>query len=65
MFLFGSWARNEASVGSYVDFLLVLRESDVPFLKRIAHYAPSNFPIDADVFPYTQEELKNILQNRP
>ncbi len=57
--LFGSWARSEASVGSDVDFLVVLRESDMSFLDRIAHYTPNKFPIDADVFPYTLEELKS------
>ncbi len=56
--IFGSWIRGEAGVGSDVDFLIVLKESNLPFLERIPIYTPSNFPIDIDVFPYTLEELK-------
>ncbi len=56
--IFGSWVKGEAGVGSDVDFLIVLKESEHPFLERIPIYTPSNFPIDTDVFPYTLEELK-------
>ncbi len=56
--IFGSWVRGEAGVGSDVDFLIVLKESNLPFLDRIPIYTPSSFPVDTDVFPYTLEELK-------
>lgn len=60
--LFGSLARDEAAPGSDVDLLLVLRESDMPFLDRIPYYTPSPFPVGVEVFAYTQEELEKMLK---
>jgi len=55
---FGSWARGEAGVGSDVDVLVVLRESDRPFLEGIDQYRPETFPVDLDLFPYTLAEIR-------
>lgn len=55
---FGSWARGEAGVGSDVDVLVVLRESDQPFLEGIDQYRPETFPVDLDLFPYTLAEIR-------
>jgi len=56
--IFGSWAKGTSGVGSDVDFLIILKESKLSFLERIPAYMPSGFPIDADVFPYTIEEVR-------
>jgi len=59
--VFGSLVRGDCVPGSDVDLLVVLQESSVPFLERIPHYTPSNFPVGVDVFPYTREELERML----
>lgn len=59
--VFGSLARGDAAPGSDVDLLLVLRESPLTFLERIPHYTPSHFPVGVDVFPYTRQEVEQML----
>ncbi len=54
---FGSWARGETKVGSDEDFLIVFRESSLPFLDRVPEYVPVDFPLD--VFPYTVDEIRS------
>ncbi len=56
--LFGSMASQRMGVGSDVDVLLVLSESDQPFLERTVTYKPRRFPVDIDVFPYTWQEIQ-------
>ena len=56
--LFGSLAQGRLSVGSDVDVLLILAESERPFRERLSLYRPDHFPIDIDVFPYTLMEIK-------
>jgi predicted nucleotidyltransferase len=56
--LFGSLAEGGFGVGSDVDLLLILRESQYPFLDRVPLYQPDRFPVDVDVFPYTWEEIQ-------
>ena len=56
--LFGSLAQGRAVPGSDADLLIILTESDKPFLERIAEWSQKieiDFPVE--VFPYTQEEL--------
>jgi predicted nucleotidyltransferase len=60
--LFGSMARGEAVPGSDVDLLVVLSESQEKFLDRIPRYKPSGIPIGVDVFPYTEAELKRMVE---
>lgn len=60
--LFGSMARGDAVPGSDVDLLIVLTESDRPFLERISQYRPTGIPIGVDVFPYTDQELTKMLE---
>jgi predicted nucleotidyltransferase len=61
--LFGSFARGECVPGSDIDLLIVLRESNIPFLERIPKYMPSHFPVGVDVFPYTEGELREMLNS--
>jgi predicted nucleotidyltransferase len=59
--LFGSVVRGDSVPGSDVDLLVVLGESSIPFLDRIPRYLPSSFPVGVDVFPYTCDELEQML----
>jgi len=44
--------------------LIVLDKSEKFFLERIIDYMPSKFPVGVDVFPYTTQELKNMIKER-
>jgi len=59
--VFGSLVRDEAVPGSDVDFLVVLKDSPVPFLERASRYMPHRFPVGVDVFAYTQAEVEEML----
>ena len=60
--LFGSLVRDDCVPGSDVDLPIVLGKSDKAFLERITEYMPSKFPVGVDVFPYTRQELKNMIK---
>lgn len=58
--LFGSLVHGTPVPGSDVDLLLVLSHSDRPFLDRIPIFLPGGFPVGADVFPYTRDEIERM-----
>jgi uncharacterized protein len=58
--LFGSIARGDAVPSSDVDLLIVLRESELPFLDRIPRYTPAIPPLAVDVLPYTEREFRDL-----
>jgi hypothetical protein len=49
--------------GSDVDLLIVLGDSDRPFLDRIPTYLPGAFPCAVDVFPYTRDEIARMRRD--
>jgi predicted nucleotidyltransferase len=60
--LFGSVARGAARETSDID-LLVIKESDMPFKKRMAFlYAEIERHEDIEMLWYTQRELENMKQ---
>lgn len=61
--VFGSLARDEAVPGSDVDLLIILRDSDVSLLDRMTTYMPDRFPVGMDVFPYTKDEIEQMLRD--
>ena len=61
MILFGSFARGESVPGSDVDLLIILRDSTLSLLERIPRYMPTHFPVAVDVFPYTEDELQEMI----
>ncbi len=69
VWLFGSLARGDATPGSDADLLLLLNESNVPFLDRSVRYQPDFCGVGVDVFAYTREEwsemeeMKNAFLN--
>jgi len=60
--LFGSFARGDAVPGSDVDIVLVLSRSGKDYHDRITEFLPSRFPVGVDVFPYTEEEIRAMLE---
>lgn len=58
---FGSAIRGDAVPGSDLDLLLVLTRCDRPFLERVAGYLPDRFPVSVDLFPYTRQEMNQLL----
>jgi len=62
--LFGSMARGDAVPGSDADLLVVLRQSDLPFIERGARYYLSGLGVGVDVLAYTQDELSRMLDER-
>lgn len=62
--LFGSLARGDAVPGSDADLLIVLSESNVPFLNRHPQYVPDGCGIGVEVFAYTQAELERMIREK-
>ncbi|MBU4241564.1 MAG: nucleotidyltransferase domain-containing protein [Actinobacteria bacterium] len=60
--LFGSFAKGTCVPSSDVDLLIVLEGTPVPFPDRIVEYLPSRFPVGVDVFPYTEAELDQMVE---
>ncbi len=63
--LFGSLAREDAGAWSDADILVLLREHPLPrWFDRIPEYleAFSGVSLPMDVFPYTQEEARNLAR---
>ncbi|MGH7901489.1 MAG: nucleotidyltransferase domain-containing protein [Thermodesulfobacteriota bacterium] len=60
--LFGSLARGNYTGRSDADILIILKEDSRRFIDRIPHYLASFLHADVpvDVFPYTEEELKQL-----
>lgn len=64
IFLFGSMARDKSSLDSDIDLMVVL-ESDLPFIKRLGWLYEELRPRTAlDLLAYTSEELAAI-HHRP
>lgn len=56
--LFGSLAEGRAVPGSDADILILLEESEQPFLKRMERFQAyfSGLGIGVEIFPYTMEK---------
>ncbi|HXF72342.1 MAG TPA: nucleotidyltransferase domain-containing protein [Actinomycetota bacterium] len=59
---FGSYARGDWGVGSDVDVVVLLSESDEPFPRRAAAFDATELPVPADVFAYTVEEWEALAR---
>ncbi len=56
VWLFGSLARGDAVPGSDADLLVLLSDSQVPFLDRAVRYQPDFCGVGVDVLAYTRAE---------
>lgn len=57
---FGSYARGDWGVGSDLDLIVVVGESNQPFERRAAAWDVTELPVPTDVLVYTQEEWQSL-----
>jgi uncharacterized protein len=56
---FGSYARGDWGVGSDLDVVIVVEESECPFDRRSAEWDTSALPVPTDVLVYTLTEWQS------
>ena len=61
---FGSYATDSYGPASDVDVVIVLKNSDRPFVDRIEKYLPENLSVGVDIFPYTEKEISRMQKER-
>ena len=61
----GSYARNDWGVGSDLDVIIVLSDTDLSPVERHARYAPQGLPVPADVWVYTRAEWEDLPSQSP
>lgn len=62
---FGSWVKGMPTPGSDVDLCLILSSSDKSMRERVPDYLPVGFPVGIDLFPYTEEEFRQLETRSP
>jgi predicted nucleotidyltransferase len=58
---FGSYARGNAGVGSDVDIVLIVSDSERPFHERALDWDATRLPVPADVLVYTTAEWDAMM----
>lgn len=61
---FGSYARGDWGVGSDLDVVLIVTDSERPFERRAAQFDLTGLPVPVDVLVYTQAEWEKITARR-
>ncbi len=56
----GSYARGTSGVGSDADIILVVEESDQPFVRRSAEWDATSLPVPVDIMVYTRREWESL-----
>lgn len=64
--LFGSLIHGNYTAASDADLLIILKSDTRRWFDRIPEYLAyfDNFPLDVDLFPYTQDEIDKAIKNR-
>jgi len=57
---FGSYARGEAGVGSDLDVIVIVEDSEKPFEQRASDFDTQDLPVPTDVLVYTQKEWDDL-----
>lgn len=57
---FGSYARDDAGVGSDVDIVIVVDAAAEPFERRAVAFDATRLPVPADVLVYTTREWAEL-----
>jgi uncharacterized protein len=60
----GSYARETWGVGSDVDIIIVLHDTDLPFMERARSFDATELPVPADVLVYVDEEWVQMVEGR-
>lgn len=58
---FGSYARGTWGVGSDLDLVVVVADSDSPFERRAAAFDTLGLPVPADLLVYTRAEWEALV----
>lgn len=61
----GSYARGDWGVGSDVDLVIIVQDSDEPFERRAIGWDTAILPVPADIAVYTHAEWETLVKNRP
>lgn len=61
---FGSYARGDWGVGSDLDLVIVVENSEHPFERRLTEWETAELPVPADVLVYTKEEWESLSRQR-
>jgi uncharacterized protein len=61
---FGSYARGGHGVGSDVDLVIVVEQSEDDFIHRGARFDTASLPIPADLLVYTRDEWSRMRAER-
>lgn len=59
---FGSYARGDWGVGSDLDLIIIVKDSQHPFMRRASEWDITELPVPADVLVYTEEEWQGLLR---
>lgn len=57
---FGSYARGSWGVGSDLDLIVIVDESELPFVRRGIGWDTGSLPVPTDLLVYTKEEWKAL-----
>ncbi len=57
---FGSYARGQAGVGSDLDVIVIVEDSERPFAERRSDFNTEDLPVPTDVLVYTQKEWDDL-----
>lgn len=61
----GSYARGDWGVGSDLDVIVVLHETQLSRADRYKTYYPDGLPVQADIWVYSQEEWEALPSRAP
>lgn len=59
--VFGSYARGDAGVGSDLDLVAVVEDSEQPFERRGVEWELTELPVPAEILVYTREEWERLM----
>jgi uncharacterized protein len=62
---FGSYARGDAGVGSDLDVLMIVTESDRAFEQRAIEWDLQAIPVPVEVLIYTRSEWQQLPEQQP
>jgi predicted nucleotidyltransferase len=61
----GSYARGDWGVGSDIDVIVLVSDTDLSWPERYAKYYPDGLPVQADVWVYTRAEWQSLATRSP
>ncbi len=61
---FGSYARGDAGVGSDVDLIAIVAQTEDPFERRSLSWDLSQLAVPAEILVYTLSEFERLIQEK-